>query len=133
MALPNLLNLNFKVPYVAAKIDFSRAVRGLRGMPRRLLLVGHKLVAGTLALNTIMTVSNEPDAIARLGEGSQLLAMWRAANANRDLGLPIDVVALAVNGSATAASSTLVVGGAPTEAGEVMVYVHGRHVGQHCH
>ena len=128
MALPNLLNLNFKVPYVAAKIDFSRAVRGLRGMPRRLLLVGHKLVAGTLALNTIMTVSNEPDAIARLGEGSQLLAMWRAANANRDLGMPIDVVALATNGSATAASSTLVVGGAPTAAGEVMVYVHGARI-----
>lgn len=128
MAIANLLSLNFLVPFVAGKIDFSRAIRGLRGMPRRLLLAGHKLSAGSLALNTITTISSEADAIARLGEGSQLLAMWRAANANRDLGLPIDVIAIATNGAATAATSTLVVGGAPTAAGEVMVYIHGQRV-----
>lgn len=128
MAIANLLSLNFLVPYVAGKIDFSRAIRGLRGMPRRLLLTGHKLSAGSLAVNTISTISSEADAIARLGEGSQLLAMWRAANANRDLGLPIDVIAIAPNGAATAATSTLVVGGAPTAAGEVMVYIHGQRV-----
>ena len=57
MALPNLLSLNFLVPFVAAKIDFSRAIRGLRGMPRRLLLVGHKIAAGTAVLNSINTVT----------------------------------------------------------------------------
>ena len=48
MAITNLLSVNFLVPFVAGKIEFSRAIRGLRGMPRRLLLVGHKLAAGTL-------------------------------------------------------------------------------------
>ncbi len=128
MALPNLLSLSFLVPFVAAKIDFSRAIRGLRGMPRRLLLTGHKLPSGSLAVNTMTTISNEADAVAKLGEGSQLLSMWRAANANRDLGLPIDVLALIVNVAATAATSAVVVGGVPTFAGEVMLYIHGERV-----
>ena len=40
MSLPNLLYLNFLYPFVAHKLDFSRAIRGLRGMPRRVLLIG---------------------------------------------------------------------------------------------
>lgn len=94
MAIPNLLSLNFLVPFVAHKLDFSRAIRGLRGMPRRLLLVGHKLAAGSAAETTVMTVASERDAIAKFGEGSMLLAMWRAAKANAVLGLPIDCLAI---------------------------------------
>ena len=123
MAMTNLLSLNFLVPFVAGKIDFTRAIRGMRGMPRRLLLVGHKLAAGSLAVNTLTTISNEPDAIARLGEGSMLLAMWRDAKANADLGLPIDVIAIAEGGAAVKATSAVVVAGAPTVGGEVMMYI----------
>lgn len=94
MAIQNLLSLNFLVPFVAHKLDFSRAIRGLRGMPRRLLLVGHKLAAGNAAETTVMTVASERDAIAKFGEGSMLLAMWRAAKANAVLGLPIDCLAI---------------------------------------
>lgn len=125
MSLPNLLSLNFLVPFVASKIDFSRAIRGLRGMPRRLLLVGHKLAAGSMAVNTLTTVSTEADAVALYGEGSMLVAMWRAAKANISLGLPIDVVAIATGASPTVATSTLVLSGAPTVAGEVMLYIGG--------
>ena len=128
MALTNLLSLNFLVPFVASKIDFSRAIRGLRGMPRRLLLVGHKLAAGSAAVNVIQTVSTDTDAVALYGEGSMLVAMWRAAKANADLGLPIDVICLAPSGTATVATSTLLVGGAPTAAGEVMLYVGSQRV-----
>ena len=84
MAIANLMSLNFLVPFVAGKVSFARAIRGLTGMPRRLLLVGHSLTAGTLATNTLTTVSNAADAVALMGEGSQLLAMWRAAKANAD-------------------------------------------------
>lgn len=128
MAISNLLSLNFLVPFVAGKIDFTRAIRGMRGMPRRLLLVGHKLAAGSLAVGTLTTISNEPDAIARLGEGSMLLAMWRAAKANADLGLPIDVIAIALGNTPTAATSAVVVGGAPSTSGEVMLYIGGERV-----
>lgn len=128
MSISNLMSLNFLVPYVASKIDFSRAIRGMRGMPRRLLLVGHKLVGGTLAVNTLSTISTEADAITKLGEGSMLLAMWRDAKANADLGLPIDVIAINEGGSAIKATSALVVGGAPTVGGEVMLYIGGERV-----
>lgn len=154
MSLPNLLSLNFLMPFVAHKLDFSRSIRGLRGMPRRLLLVGHKLDAGTPTITTlpeapwvavtpaaaspgslpigeIATVSTESDAVARFGEGSMLMQMWRAAKANAALGLPIDVIAVAPNGSAGVASTTLVFsvgGGTVQAAGEVMVYIEGQRV-----
>lgn len=124
----NLMSLNFLVPYVAGKIDFSRAIRGMRGMPRRLLLVGHKLAGGTLAAGTLSTISSETEAIAKLGEGSMLLGMWRAAKANADLGLPIDVISIAEGPAAIKASSAVVVGGAPTYGGEVMIYIGGERI-----
>lgn len=131
MSIPNLLSLSFLVPFVASKLDFSRAIRGLRGMPRRLLLVGHKLAAGSQALNVIVTVSTEADAVQRFGEGSMLVAMWRAAKANADFGLPIDCIAIATGGSAVAATSTLVLNNSAgstaglLQAGEVMIYIGG--------
>lgn len=134
MSLPNLLSLNFLVPFVAAKNDFSRAIRGLRGMPRRLLLVGTKLSAGALPVNTIAAVTTEADAVAQFGEGSQLVAMWRAAKANADLGLPIDCIAIAPGGSAVAATSTLVLtnaagaGAVLTASGEVSLYIEGTRI-----
>jgi phage tail sheath gpL-like len=126
MALPNLLSLSFLVPFVAAKIDFSRAIRGLRGMPRRLLLVGHKLAGGGAAVNTLLTVTTEADAVAQFGEGSMLVQMWRAAKANADLGLPIDCYALTLPGG-VAATSTIAVTppGNLAMGGEVMLYIGG--------
>lgn len=123
MAISNLMSLSFLVPFVASKVDFSRAIRGMRGMPRRLLLVGHKLAAGSLAVNTLSTITQESDAIAKLGEGSMLLAMWRDSKANADMGLPIDVFAIAEGGSAIKATSAVVVAGVPTVGGEVMMYI----------
>lgn len=130
MSLPNLLSLNFLVPFVAAKNDFSRAIRGLRGMPRRLLLVGHKVAAGGVALNALTTVTTEADAIAQFGEGSMLVSMWRDAKANADLGLPIDCFAIAPGGSAISATSTIAITppGNLAMSGEVMLYVGGERI-----
>jgi phage tail sheath gpL-like len=131
MAIQNLLSLNFLVPFVAAKLDFSRAIRGLRGMPRRLLLVGHKLAAGTNPVNLLITVSTEADAVQLFGEGSMLVAMWRAAKANADTGMPIDCLAIAPASGAVAATSLLVLTNTagPTagllQNGEVMVHIEG--------
>lgn len=131
MSLTNLLSLNFLVPFVAHKIDFSRSVRGLRGMPRRVLLIGHKLAAGNAQLTTLVEASTEAAAVAAAGEGSMLVAMWRAAKANAALGLPIDIIAVAPNGSGVAATSTLVVANAGATVqynGEAMLYIGGERV-----
>lgn len=131
MSLPNLLSLNFLVPFVASKLDFSRAIRGLRGMPRRVLLVGHKLAAGSAALDTIRTVSTETDAVELYGEGSQLVAMWRGAKKNADLGMPIDVICIAEGNAAVKASSTIVIGTAGATlatSGELMLYIEDQRI-----
>ena len=128
MAIANLLSLNFLVPFTAAKINFSRATRGMRGMPRRLLLVGHKLTAGSATTGAISTISTEADAVEKYGEGSVLVQMWRAAKANADLGLPIDCIALDTGVSAVAATSVMAVstaGAGQNAPGEVMVYIGG--------
>lgn len=128
MAIQNLLSLNFLVPFTAAKIDFSRAIRGMRGMPRRLLLIGHKLDAGSATIGAISTVTTEADAIDKYGEGSMLVQMWRAAKDNADLGLPIDCIAINTGVNATAATSTLgltTAGANPNAPGEVMLYIGG--------
>lgn len=131
MSLPNLLSLNFLLPFVAHDIKWDRAIRGLRGMPRRVLLIGHALAAGTIQANTVMEVATETEAVTLAGEGSMLVAMWRAAKANAGLGLPIDIIAVPPNGTGVAASSTLVVANSgPTVqiSGEAMLYIGGTRV-----
>lgn len=134
MALPNLFSLNYLVPGVAAKIDFSRAVRGLRGMPRRLLLIGHKLASGAAPLNSRLTVTTEADAVSQFGEGSMLALMWRAAKRNADLGLAIDCIAIAVGAGNSQAGSLISISNfagssAPlAESGEVMLHIGGERI-----
>lgn len=132
MSIPDLLSINYLVPFVANKLDFSRAIRGLRGMPRRLLLVGSKLAAGNGANNTVLrNIGTDADAVGYFGEGSMLVAMWRAAVDNAGLGLPIDAIAVPAAGGAAAASSVLVfttAGGTLGTFGEVMLYIGGRRV-----
>ncbi len=94
MAIPKLLSLNYLLPYVAHKLDFTKAVRGLRGMPRRVLLIGHVAPTGAAAPVGAITkaIGTESDALAYCGEGSMLMAMWRAAAANMELGGVIDIL-----------------------------------------
>lgn len=152
--LPDILSVDFLMPFVASKIDFSRAIRGLRGMPRRLLLIGHKLdvgtptittledapwaeivpsiaAPGTATLNQIITFGTEAEAVAGLGEGSMLLAMWRAAKANAGLGMPIDIVVVATAAGAASATCNItvnLVGATVGTAGEVMIYIDGHRI-----
>lgn len=134
MSLPNILSPNFLVPFVAMKNDFSRAIRGLRGMPRRLLLVGHRRSFGLAPLGKVTTITTEKDALDQLGERSTLIRMWRAAKANADLGLPIDVLPVQFGSGGAAATSTLVITNAAGNSnpfvspGELMLYIHGERI-----
>jgi phage tail sheath gpL-like len=132
MSLPNLLNLNFLVPFTAYKIDFSRSFRTLRGMPRRVLLVGQKLAVGDAPSMVPMQCATEREMLTRVGEGSMLAAMWRGAKANADLGVPIDILVVPAAGGAVAASVEIVLsltsGLTLSQAGEVMLYIGGERV-----
>lgn len=105
MAIPNIISLQWLLPFVAQKNDFSRAIRGLRGMPRRLLLVGLKQSTGIAPTGTIININSQEQADLQFGARSMLAHMWRAAKANAGQGLPIDCIAVALNsGSNTAAA-----------------------------
>ncbi len=129
MSLPNLLNLNFLLPFVAHKIDFSRAIRGLLGMPRRVLLLTHKVTAGTAATNALIrNISSESDAVGYFGEGSMGVLMWRAAKRAAGLGLPIDAIVVPTAGGGVAATSLITFtnsGANLSSSGEVMLYIGG--------
>ncbi len=128
--IPNLLSLSYILPFVAHKLDLSGAVRGLRGMPRRVLLIGHRGSTGTATVGAITkNVGTESAALALLGEGSMLMAMWRGAKANAELGLPIDVLCVAENASGVAASGTITITGIPAQSGECMLHIAGMRFG----
>lgn len=127
--LPNLLSINFLVPFAAHKFDASKAIRGLRGMPRSVLLIGQASPPAGVDIKKRQRVTSEAEAIGLLGEGSMLLAMWRAAKANADLGMPIDLVILADDATAIAATGKVTIQvDAQHAAGELPLYIGGRRV-----
>jgi len=127
--IPNLLSVNFLVPFTAHKFDASKAIRGLVGMPRNLLLIGQANPPAGVNTSKRMRISTESEAVGTLGEGSMLLAMWRAAKANAVVGLPIDVIVLADDATAVAATGKLALtAGVGHGAGEVMVYIGGERI-----
>lgn len=126
--MANLMGLGWLLPGVYQKIDFGRNVRGLRGMPRRVLLIGHDL-NGEMVRMAPLQVRSLADALTQAGRGSMLAAMWAAAYLNADKGLPIDIMSVAPPSGGAVASADPVVslssGTTVAEAGEVPFYVHG--------
>jgi len=129
MSLSNLFSLSYLVPGVASKIDFSRAIRGLRGMPRRVLLLAQKNSDGVAVTNAVnKAVGNDADAVALCGEGSMGVAMWRAAKANLAPGIPLDMILVPEAAGATRATSTIqlvITGTTFAAAGSIPVYIGG--------
>ncbi len=129
MAIPNLFSLNFLMPGVAHKFDPRNAIRGLRGMPRSVLLPGQALNPNVLNTNKRLRVSAEWEAVSWFGEGSMLLAMWRAAMKNAALGMPVDVIILKDAETAEKAKGKITVSADATHSsGEVMVYIGGTRI-----
>lgn len=124
--LPNLLNVNFLVPFVAHKFDASQAIRGLRGMPRSVLLIGQAKPPAAVDITKRQRVASESEAIGLLGEGSMLLAMWRMAKANAGLGMPIDLVILPDDETAVASIGKVTINvDAQHQSGELPLYIGG--------
>lgn len=125
MALANLMSLNWLVPGVAMKIDNSRAVRGLRGMPRQLLLFVHGLVSGTAPSLEPLLVLTEAEARAAMGEGSMGFLMWQFARHTAGKDIPIHIMSVPEPGSGQAATGTITVTTAANKAGVLFLYVGG--------
>lgn len=123
----NEIPVDIRTPGHYVEIDNSRAASGLPGMARKILVVANKLAAGTLAAATPARILRDAQAEEYFGRGSVGHLMLRAlkkANATTD----VWAVALADNAAGAAAAGSAKVGGAPTAAGTLKLYIGGQAV-----
>lgn len=103
------------------------AVRTLPGNLQKVLIVGQRIAAGTVAANVLTDVFSDAEAATYFGNGSQLHVMCRAAiKANPYLAL--QAIAMDDAGAGVLASGTVTLTGPATKAGVLTVKVAGKPV-----
>lgn len=123
MALPDTV----RVPFFSVKMDPTLASQGPGVLPYRVLLIGGRVTAGTVAEKVLKRVTSEAQARTWFGEGSQLHLMVRAFLANNRF-VPLYCMALDDSGTGVAATKTLTVTGPATAAGTLVVYIGGKRI-----
>lgn len=123
----NSIPIDIRTPGSYIEIDNSAALRGLPGIPSRILVIGGRLATGTVAEAIPTRVLSEDEAEVFFGRGSLLHLMFRTLKANNDW-TETWAVALDDDGSGTAATGTISFGGTVTGAGTLNVYIAGQRV-----
>lgn len=116
--------LDWRVPGQYIEIDNTKAVRGLPGMPRKILILGQRLAAGTVAAGVLTRVSRKEDGVGYFGRGS-MLAQMIAASIKVNPYTETWALALDDLVAGVAATGTITVTGSATAAGTLYVYVGG--------
>lgn len=120
----NEIPVDIRTPGQFIEIDNSRALKGLPTQGRRLLIMGQRLTAGTVAQAVPTRISSAAEAINYFGRGSQLanmVAAAKAANAYTEMW----AVALDDNAAGVAAAHTVTLSGVVAAAGTLRLYVGG--------
>jgi len=118
--------INLRVPGAYIEIDNSNALRGLPGMPTKILVIAQRLATGTLAAGVPARVLSESEAEAYCGRGSMGHLMFRALKANNDW-TESWVIPLDDDGAAAAAAGSIKFGGT-VSAGTLNLYIAGQRV-----
>lgn len=119
--------VDIRTPGQYIEIDHTKAVRGLPAQQRRILVIGSKLAAGTVAALTLQRINSAAEAADLFGRGSvlhEMLTPLRAANRETD----VWAIALADDAGGVAAVKSLTFTGPATEAGTVSLYINGRKI-----
>lgn len=118
---------DWRVPGQYIEIDHTKAVRGLPGMARRILVLGQRLATGIVPAGVLTRVTRKEDGVNYFGRGSMLAQMINAAIKVNPY---TEMWALALDDleAGVAATSAITVTGAPTEAGTAYLYIGGRRV-----
>lgn len=117
--IPNLLF----TPGAYMEIDSSRAVQGLSKLPNRILLIGARRSTGSVAEGVLVQILSKDDGDLFFGRGSQLAGMCRAAKKANDL---VEIWAIALDVSGTAATKTITFTGPATSDGTLHFLVGGK-------
>jgi phage tail sheath gpL-like len=123
----NQIPVDIRTPGQYIEIDNSKAVQGLPGMERRILVMGQRFTAGTVAQGVPVRVLNADQAELYFGRGSMLHTMVRAAKEANGIS-DMWAVALNENAAGVVATGTLTFTGAVTEAGTLHLYIGGQAV-----
>ncbi len=118
---------NIQVPgtYYEVRPNFSQA--GLLSYPARALIIAQMLSTGTAAPNTPNPIFSPSQALGLFGNGSiagQCAAAFIAANPY----LPLDVIGVSDATGAVAATASVTIAGAATQAGTLALYFGGKRV-----
>jgi phage tail sheath gpL-like len=115
------------VPGQFVEIDHTKAVRGLPGMPRRMLVLGQRLSSGILPAGVLTRITRKEDGVNYFGRAS-MLAQEIAAAIKVNPYTEMWALALDDLGAGVAATFTITLTGAPTEAGTGYLYIGGKRI-----
>lgn len=119
--------LDWRVPGQYIEIEHTRAVRGLPGQPRRILILGQRLSTGSVAQGVLTRVSRSDDGVNYFGRGSMLSQMIAASirvnPTTETWALALDDLVAGVK-----ATGTITVAGTALAAGTLYVYVGGARI-----
>jgi phage tail sheath gpL-like len=118
----NTLASSTRKPGIYVGFDTTLASRNLPANPQRLLLMGQRRAAGTVAALVATAVFSDSDAAGYFGAGSQLHLMCRAAIKANPL-LDLTAIALDDAGAGVLATGTLTLTGPATAAGILSIWI----------
>jgi len=113
---------SIRKPGKYAEFNTALAVRTLPGNLQKTLIVGQRLVGGTVAANTVVDVFSDTDAATMFGRGSIAHLMVRAALAANPY-LSLQVIAMDDAGAGVLATNTVTITGTATTSGVLTVQV----------
>ncbi len=115
---------SFRLPGVYAEVNNSRANVGLVDNEKRILVLGQRTSAGTVAAATPTLVTSKAQAVTYFGIGSMLAGMFDTLFDSNPF-TEKWCVALDDNGAGVAANGTITVTGPATAAGTLNLYIGG--------
>lgn len=120
----NNIPASLRVPIVAVEFDNSRALQGTPQLMHKILVIGQRLAAGTIAEGVLTRATSAALVEEATGRGSMLSAMFtalKAANRYTDTWfIALDEAVVGV-----AAAGSIKFGGAVTAAGTLCFYIAG--------
>ncbi|MCP1877436.1 phage tail sheath gpL-like [Bradyrhizobium japonicum] len=124
----NDIPANWKMPLYWVEVDPSKAGSLTQRQPA--LLFGYKLASGLATVDVPVPIGSLADAQQGAGMGSMLDAMAQVFFKN-SASQEVWMVPIAEPATGVAATGTITVSGAPTQAGTIYVYIAGRRVPVH--
>lgn len=123
----NLIPNDIRVPGAYIEIDNTQAVRGLPGIPSRILVLGQKLSSGLATAATAVQVLDARQAEGLFGRGSQLHRMFVALKMNNRW-TETWAIPLVDDAAGVSATGSVTLGGSVTLPGTLNLYIAGRRI-----